>query len=49
MLQSINDLVVGQLADVFRDDRIDELRRVLLQLQSTLQAGADAGDNNGFN
>src|SRR3546814_17152360 len=38
---------IGQLADILRDDRIDRLDRILLDLGGAFQRRADAGDDDG--
>ena len=47
-LQRFDDVVVGQLADVLGDDRLDDLRVFLLVLQALAQRLADTGDDDGF-
>jgi len=43
--QAFGDAGVGQLADVFGRDRLDDVVGVLLGLQRTLDTAADAGDH----
>jgi hypothetical protein len=47
-LQHFGHRTVGQLADVFGDDRIDDLVGILLELLRRLQRGALAGDDPGL-
>ena len=42
------DAVVGQLADVFGRDRLDDVARVLLDVDGAFDAAPDAGDGDGF-
>ena len=48
-LQGFNDVVVGQLADVFSDDRLEHLSGFFLVLEAFRQCFANAGDDHGFN
>ncbi len=45
-LERFGDIGVGQFADIFSHDRIDDLRRLALDIRGVLQALAQAGDDN---
>jgi hypothetical protein len=47
-LQRLGDVLVGQLAQVFRGDRVDDSDGLALDVDGLLLAGADAGDDDLF-
>src|SRR5690606_24048287 len=42
-LERFRQVGVGELADIFRRDRVDDARRIALDIHRALEAGANAG------
>ncbi len=47
-LERFGQVGIGELADVFSGDRVDDALRFALHIQRCAQAGADAGDDDGI-